>query len=428
MGRQKLTNSETHNSIPISPRPCLKYFVTMAVTKSVLGRMKKLALLPLLLSLANCTSVFSLIAPFSDLPAPTGPFSVATRTATWVDSSRDETFTPDADFRKLVVQVWFPVEQGMDERYLPYIDDPDLRLPALAKQLRLPRFLIDHFGGVHSHSIDGENASAPESLFPVILFSHGLSGMRFQNSAIIEELVSHGYVVIAADHSYGANITIFDEGPPAQYRAGKRRALNADFINTIDLSPIHILTDDLGFILDKLQSNPPSALIDGVPMDVQRIGALGHSLGGAAAITAMAMDPRVQAAMVLDGWYAPVPDSIVRAGISGPIYHLGQKQWSDPDNYARMDALLMHSRGDIYKMLVPGTLHTDFTDMPLFTPFSLLIGYTRVKDPIWLNELLRRNTLTFFDVYLKDEPREVLKTVMMKTPEVSTYIFSPDLP
>ena len=384
--------------------------------------------LVLVITLGNCSMIFPVVAPFSDLPAPTGPYSVATYSSTWTDSSRDETFTAENDYRRLVVQTWFPMEKQEGLVTLPYIDDPELRLPAIAGQLRLPLSLIHHFGEVKTHSTPLSHNLKFDQKFPVILFSHGLSGMRFQNTALIEELVSYGYVVFASDHSYGANITIFDDGETAEYRAGKRRSLNADFLNTIDLSQIEILVKDLRFIIDVITTDSSDSFLNTLPLDIDRIGVMGHSLGAAVGITTMARDCRVKATMVLDGWYAPIPDSVIAAGINGPIFHLGQKQWSDPGNYVRMDAMLSHSSGPTYKVLVPGTLHTDFTDMPLFTPFSLLIGYTKIQDPVWLNDLIRINTTKFFDVYLKDHPVVELQMQIRHEKNVTSYIFIPDSP
>jgi hypothetical protein len=79
-------------------------------------------------------------------------------------------------------------------------------------------------------------------------------------------------------------------------------------------------------------------------------------------------------------------------------------------------------------MLVPGTLHTDFTDMPLFTSFSLFIGYTMVQDPIRLNDLLRVNTASFFNVYLKDHPSSELLDQILSEKDVTSYIFTPVSP
>jgi len=406
----------------------LDYFVTMTNCCNRRKLLTRLTLILIVISLSNCSIFFKAVAPFSDLPEPTGPYGVGTRSATWIDSSRDETFTPERDYRKIVVQVWFPIVKHDDITRLPYIDDAELRLPAIAKQLGLPLSLIKHFDTVRTNASATSSGFEVEEAFPVILFSHGLSGMRFQNSALIEELVSYGYIVLAPDHSYGANITIFDEGEPAEYEAGNRRSLNADFLNTIDLTKLYILVDDLRFILDQAEKDSTPPLLQDIQMDTSKIGVMGHSLGAAAAINTMAIDKRIRAAMILDGWYSPVPDSIITRGLSKPVFHLGQKEWSEPENYARMDKLFAHNSGPIYKLLIPGTFHTDFTDMPLFTPFSLLIGYTKVQDPIWLNNVMRRNTLNFFTTYLKGQPRQELHQQIQSERGCSTYIFYPDPP
>jgi len=386
---------------------------------------KLIVLLLVVAGLENCSIIFPVIAPFADLPQPNGPYAVATRIVTWTDSSRDETFTQEPDYRRIVVQVWYPTKEGSGETPNLYIDDSDLRLPAIAKQLRLPVSMIKQFDGVRTHSYTESRTDSVGSIFPVILFSHGLSGMRFQNTALIEELASQGYVVFAADHSYAANITIFDNGDKAEYRAGKRRPLTEEMLKRVDLSQLSIVVDDLEFMLARIRNFEPDDFLKNLAYDQNTIGVVGHSLGGAAILNAMAIDTNIQAAMVLDGWYIPLPDSILVRGIDQPIFHLGQIQWADSRNYIRMEQMLANSRGPIYKLLVPGTSHTDFTDMPLFTSFSLLIGYTKIQDPAWLNQVIRKTSVKFFDVYLKGSDPKELIDFMNSEKTTSTYIFTP---
>ena len=58
-------------------------------------------------------------------------------------------------------------------------------------------------------SIAGQNVPAlygapakTSTQLPVILFSHGVSGMRTINSAICCDLASHGYLIAAIEHRY----------------------------------------------------------------------------------------------------------------------------------------------------------------------------------------------------------------------------------
>jgi len=364
------------------------------------------------------------IAPFPDLPAPTGPYAVATRTTTWIDSTREETYTLEPDWRKLTIQVWYPTAQNQDAA-LPYIDDPGLRIPALAKQLRLPVSVISHVRLVHTHASRRASVTIDSLNFPVLLFSHGLSGMRFQNTALLEELASQGYVILAPDHSYDANIAIFADGTFASYRAGKRRVLKGNHLEALDRNQLTIRVLDLRFILDQLSRRSNEAFLKGIPYDLGHVGVMGHSLGGATVLTLLATDPRVQAGFILDGWYLPLSDSLLAAGIDQPQFNLGQSAWPDPSNYQRMDQLLANSHAPVYKLLIPHTQHTDFTDMPLFSPFSRLIGYTSIPDPLWLNQMIRQSAVAFFDVYLKAAPPSKLVTLLQTESAVNAYIFIP---
>lgn len=385
-------------------------------------------LLLTMILLQNCSVIFPVIAPFKDLPKPSGPYTVATRTTAWTDSSRDESFTPEIDYRKIVVQVWYPTQEIMSGSPTYYVDDPVLRLPALAKQLRLPLFLIQHFDKVKTNSYLIQQGAETQNVFPVIIFSHGLSGMRFQNSALMEELASQGYVVFAADHSYGANITIFPDGDVAEYSAGKRRILTEELLGEVDLSQLSIVVQDMSFIIDKLSADPDNPFLLNLPMDVGHIGVVGHSLGGAAIINLAAIDDRVAAALALDTWYIPVPDSVIHKGLNKPIFHLGQKDWADPNNYQRMNTLMNNCTGPVFKLLIPNTRHADYTDMPLFSPFSRYIGYTQVKDPLWLNSLIRESSVNYFNAYLKGESVDKLVRLIQSEKQASSYIFLPQKP
>lgn len=377
-------------------------------------------------SFQSCSVIFPIVAPFKDLPAPTGQYTVATRTATWTDSSRDETFTPESDFRRIVVQVWYPVEGKVTGEPTRYVDHPDLRMPALAKQLRLPVFPIKHFTKVLTNSYPDVSPGASTTTYPVILFSHGLSGMRYQNSALMEEMASHGYIVLAADHPYEANITIFPDGSTAIYAGGKRKSIiRGEGTAHLDFSQLSIIVDDLKFMIDRVVDMKSTHILSDLPAMIDKIGVIGHSLGGAAVMNTAFEDERVDAIMVLDGWYLPVPDSVISSGVDQPYMHLGQKIWRDPKNYSRMDAMLKSSEGPLFKLLVSNTKHPDYTDMPLFSPISRFIGYTGTREPLVLNQFIRENSLLFFNAYLKSQDPMLLVKSLNNAQGVISYSFIP---
>ena len=76
--------------------------------------------------------------------------------------------------------------------------------------------------------------------------------------------------------------------------------------------------------------------------------------------------------MVLDGWINPVPDEVVSSGIDVPLLSLGRPNWDDsdyPSNYDKLDELMSHSSNKKYHLRISETLHLDYTDIPLMSPF-----------------------------------------------------------
>ncbi len=103
-------------------------------------------------------------------PTEVGPWPVGRETAT-IEDDRGGTLTVD---------VWYPAtEAGEPSPYSPTI------FTGLA-ELWAPRV---------------------EQRFPLVAFSHGNGGIRFQSFFVTEWLASHGFVVVAPDHPYN---TLFD--------------------------------------------------------------------------------------------------------------------------------------------------------------------------------------------------------------------------
>lgn len=128
----------------------------------------------------------------ADLLAP-GPFAVGVTTWELTDAARpDATGAP----RPLRVEVWYPATA-----------DAATAPRALYRLLdEAPASLDERLAGVDVPDIEGEAArDAPvERLgapYPLVVFSHGNGGLRFQNMALMTHLASHGHVVVAPDHT-----------------------------------------------------------------------------------------------------------------------------------------------------------------------------------------------------------------------------------
>ncbi len=101
--------------------------------------------------------------------------------------------------------------------------------------------------------------------YPLILFSHGLGGMRYQSIFLTEHLASYGFVVMAADHP---GSTLF--GTPSD-----------GIVTNYALRPFDMLRQIA--YADTLTA--PGGLLARM-IDTQRVAVTGHSFGGYTALAA----------------------------------------------------------------------------------------------------------------------------------------------
>jgi predicted dienelactone hydrolase len=130
-------------------------------------------------------------------------------------------------------------------------------------------------------------ARAPGA-YPLVLYSHGSGGIRFENLALGVHLASHGYVIVSADHP---GDTLLDPGDE----------MDAVLTNR---------PRDVSFLIDSfLAFNGESGNFFAGAIDADRIAAAGWSYGGYAALALAAgsfslgtfTDSRVKAIVPLDG-------------------------------------------------------------------------------------------------------------------------------
>jgi hypothetical protein len=154
-----------------------------------------------------------ILVPIFHFPKPTGPYAIGTVTYHWVDSSRPELFTTDPnDHRELMAQVWYPAKNEPAAARAPYIQDADAVTPALARLTHLPGFLFTHFKYVTTNSLISAPIADDTSSYPVLIYLTGLDGFRAVSTFQIEELVSHGYIVVGLDQPGAVAMVRFPDG------------------------------------------------------------------------------------------------------------------------------------------------------------------------------------------------------------------------
>ena len=395
--------------------------------------MRVTLLILMLLSSFGCSTIVRTTLPFNDLPAPSGPYTVGTGIETWEDNSRPEAFTDNpTDIRRIVVQYWYPaaVPSAAETTPHPYLDQPEKRMVAFAQAMGLPEFLVEHIQEVRTHSLYGQAVHPNTDTLPIVVFSHGLGGMKSQNTIQAEELASHGYVVIAADHAFDAYLTIFDDGTTADYRSsGSEISSEAEFW-AVRGPQLSARTQDVRFILDVISARKSDPEADAATpahalwqrLDLSRIGVFGHSFGGATSLMALSQDPRILAGIALDGWMVPVPEETIGEGIRKPVLYLGQERWDEPLNYEKLDRFIANSSGFATREIWAGTKHMDFADAPHLSNFARRIGFAGTLSSEELRLRLNQNILSFFATHLSHPSTEVeLMTTQHSLSKAANY-------
>ncbi len=194
-----------------------------------------------------------------------GPFAVGVTTLALAD-------------RK--VEVFYPAKAGGQRGRARATYDQREPLPD-----RLKALVPDKFDIVTTLDAYRDLPGSTKGPFPVILFSHGLGGFRLDNSALEVGIASWGFVVAAPDHIERGRAALAGGGSVGGRHDGQK---DVDVL----LAALHLVEQE-GATAD----HPLHGVVDGT-----KVGAVGHSAGGAAALTALAR-PEIAVAV---GW-APAP-------------------------------------------------------------------------------------------------------------------------
>lgn len=372
--------------------------------------------------------VLTIALPIFHFPHPSGPYKIGTVTYHWVES-RHEIFSSDLNaHRELMVQVWYPANGHSSSTRAPYVDDASALSPALARVLHLPGFTFDYWKHVTTNAALSVPVATNKPSYPVLIFLTGLNGFRQSNTFQIQELVSHGYIVVAIDQPYAAASVVFpDEHQITGWTRDQMQPLIDQSLSPVENAPklngqvlkngiIPYFGQDVSFTLDQLtllNRNDPNGILTG-RLDLHRVGAFGVSLGAMIVAESSHRDPRIKASLMMD---AAIPADVVRAGLLQPSMWITRPAstmrlerqrsggWSEVDiaqTLSTMQAVFNKSlSGDKYYVQVPGMFHINFTDSPYWSPLLPLLGLVGPINAQRGFDIVNSYSLAFFDRYLE---------------------------
>ncbi|WP_406058689.1 alpha/beta hydrolase [Streptomyces sp. NBC_01077] len=297
------------------------------------------------------------------LPAPTGPYAVGATVRHLVDTSRNDPWAPAIGVRELMVTVLRPTATGRGFPRMPQLSPGAAEVfTVLAGLVRphLPAAGVDWAATLTHARTDAPPLPARR---PVLLYSPGGGDSRAMGSSLAIDLASHGWTVVTVDHPGDASEVEFPDVRPGR-DAVRTTVLRPD----LDAETFHTMIDtrvaDLRFVLDAL--------------GLDRVGVYGHSAGGTAVAQALHEDPRIAAAVNLEG-YLDLMDGallpVAREGTDRPLLLAGTDGYRDERLDRSWSALLAHG-GPVARRQLADSAHWVFTDYAALVPQLRAAGLT----------------------------------------------------
>lgn len=325
---------------------------------------------------SSCLACMSMPASASTafaLPSPSGPAAIGAVSLHLIDRSRWDPFAPVREHRSLMVTLWYPARKPAAPA-APYLERGVARV--VDSELDVPAGTFESF---RSHAGDGALAKAPGGRgYPVVIYSPGFGSWRNANTALTEELVSHGFVVVTIDHPYDGAAVEFPNHEIVKAKPlampGNSKIVTYESWYTMVKPLLAVRVADVRFVMDELAvldaGRNPDAEGRHLPehlagaLDLHRIGMFGHSLGGATMAQVLHTDARVRAGLSLDGPIPPTkgkkcskrPIMLIRS-VDSALERIIVPSWRS----AARDFCGWHRA-----VALPGSGHNDFTDLTVF--------------------------------------------------------------
>jgi predicted dienelactone hydrolase len=302
------------------------------------------------------------------LPEPTGAYPVGRVTFHLVDVSRNDDQGSRQDRkREFMGHVWYPAQSGIEGKPAPWMPADWARLEEkgiLGMRLRnssdpsakdIPKVLAS----VVPNAREEVPLAASPHRFPVLLFSCGSLMFPSEYSSLVEDLTSRGFVVIGnVPTGYVAAVS---------FPAG-------NVTRSFSKPNFPLWTGDLTHLLDQLKVwNATRGHQFFGRLDLDRVGAFGHSAGGNAVSIIAAQDNRVKAVMLLDpGLVRPEDGRAIPALIlKSEDVSMNRRRPDVAKEKARTrDEYVRRAKPGIQVTLL-GAEHMSFTDLAVLKAFAL---------------------------------------------------------
>ncbi|WP_297418921.1 hypothetical protein [Clostridium sp.] len=357
------------------------------------------------------------------LPKPTGSFAVGRTNYDWIDASRNESFTEtDGNKRKLSVWVWYPSDFKENTKKAEYL--PGKWETEQEKNTGMA-YLQQNFKKVQTNSYQDVPLSTKQTNYPLIVFEPGMGKIVFNYTILAENLASEGYIVVAINPTYSSDFVVFSDGGTAN-KTSKGSMPEGDAtdkeLNDVGSNLIKTWSADMSFVISKLgeMSIEQGNMWTG-HVDMEHIGAFGHSFGGAASVEASITDERIKTNIDIDGYLYGVQTRPEKPSMFIMSQH--EQKGIDLQENNKIQNFYNSLNKDGYIIEISKTAHFSFTDNTLFfSPILKALGiYGTINGERGL-QITNSYITAFFDKYLKNMDSNLLEQKQSFYPEVKLQL------
>ncbi len=287
-----------------------------------------------------------------------------------------------------------------------------------------------------------DTAEAEAGQFPLVVFSHGAFGYHESNFSLYAELASNGYVVAALDYPHHSFFTtdtrgktiMVDRNYLSQAMAVQGGSLSEEESYQLAHAWLQLRMDDLGFALDTMEAAARDGSADGSTWsfdsdeqkafvqqalqmaDVDKVGLVGHSMGGATSVGQGRVRDEVGAVVDLDGTmfteygyngdgmytYNEDPYPVPLLSVDNDQHYRSGLETGDQGQEYVNTHVLDNAKTSAHTNFEDSG-HMNFTDLPLFSPTLASMLGTGDIDARTCIEQTNAIVLAWFDEHLKGQ-------------------------
>ncbi|KAF2023920.1 hypothetical protein EK21DRAFT_79858 [Setomelanomma holmii] len=239
----------------------------------------------------------------AQLPPPTGPYHVGYTQHVFNHTTPNDPVAPQNASSVLLATVYYPTLAIPipGNNTAPYLDPTTAAL--WGDILQYPNNSLQTLTTWNvAQAPPLDKATYGISQKPTVIFSPGGGENAIMYNALNSDLASQGYTVLALDHPGEAPYVQLPDGAEGIYGID----ITATWNYTLQEAVYHMRVSDMLAIIREVY--PPYVEGTGASFNTTHYITIGHSLGGAAAAGALAVEDAILGGMNLDGLFIDLPD------------------------------------------------------------------------------------------------------------------------